>query len=377
MYQKKAHENNENNVFRYVFYSKNNFVINDISENLDISFPTAKKIVNSFLEKEIIFEEKKVGNGVGRKAMEYSFNDFFCYSIGVRITKNSAGIILTNAKGIIIKEKTEFFLDTVEIQNEFLNLIKTFIKGLSNNITDKLIGIGISVPGIISKEDEFIEFSSHTKVHLSFINQMRDELKFPVFMENESNLASIAEGFLTKHSACSLFTVLTINDYVGISNFQQENLKKDFYFKAGRLHHMIVESGGRLCECGSKGCWGAYVSDKSLLSDFQKVFPNIKNFGEIFVGKYTDTKDGKKILDNYIKYLAVGIKNILFFSNPEKLIISGKICFYKDIIREQLLDEIYKDHIFYRGRETVVFSNFNDNSIIIGAAMFPIIDNLF
>ena len=377
MYQKKAQKNNETNAFRYIFYSKNNFVINDISENLDISFPTAKKIINNFLEKDIIFEEKKVGNGVGRKAMEYSFNNFFCYSIGVRLTKNRATILLTNAKGMMIREKTEYFLDSEEIQHEFLNVLKSFLKELPLKIKKKLIGIGISVPGIVSTENEFIEFSSQTRVHLSFIDKIKEELNFPVFMENESNLASIAEGFLTKHSDCSLFTVLTINDYVGISNFQQENLSKDFYFKAGRLHHMIVEINGRDCECGSKGCWGAYVSNKSLLLDFNKVFPNIKNFNEIFCMKYIDTKKGQEILDNYIKYLAVGIKNILFFSNPEKLIISGKICFHKETIKEKLLDEIYKDHIFYRGPETISFSSFNDNSIVIGAAMFPVIDTLF
>lgn len=104
---------------------------------------------------------------------------------------------------------------------------------------------------------------------------------------------------------------------------------------------------------------------------------NESNFEDIFFEKYLNTEKGKKILDNYIKYLAIGIKNILFFSNPEKLIISGKICFYKDIIKEKLLEEIYKDHIFYRGKETIVFSDFNDDSIIIGAAMFPIIDSLF
>lgn len=377
MYQKKAQKNNETNAFRYIFYSKNNFVINDISENLDISFPTAKKIINNFLKRNIIFEEKKVGNGVGRKAMEYSFNNFFCYSIGVRLTKNKATILLTNAKGMMIREKTECFLDSKEIQHEFLNVLKIFLKELPLKIKSKLIGIGISVPGIVSTENEFIEFSSQTKVHLSFIDKIKKELNFPVFMENESNLASIAEGFLTKHSACSLFTVLTINNYVGISNFQQESLSKDFYFKAGRLHHMIVETNGRDCECGSKGCWGSYISNKSLLLDFKKAFPKIINFNQIFCTKYINTKKGQKILNNYIKYLAVGIKNILFFSNPEKLIISGEICFHREVIEKRLLDEIYKDHIFYRGKETITFSNFNDNSIVIGAAMFPIIDTLF
>lgn len=377
MYQKKAHETNENNVFRYIFYSNCEFVIKDVSENLNISFPTVKKIIDNFLKKEMLFNQKKIGTGVGRKAVEYSFNDFFCYSIGVRIKKHMASIILINAKGKIICEKTSAFSHLDKIQRELLNLIKDFINSLSKNIKDKLVGVGISVPGIVNRENEFIEFSSKNKVHLSFIEEIKSELNLPVFMENESNLASIGEGFLSKYSKCSLFTVLTINDYVGISNFQQQNSSKGFNFKAGRLHHMIIETNGRTCECGAKGCWGAYISNKSLISDFKRIFPEISTFENIFSEKYLNSEKGKKILDNYIKYLAIGIKNILFFSNPEKLIISGKICFYKDIIKEKLIEEIYKDHIFYRGKETIVFSDFNDDSIIIGAAMFPIVDSLF
>lgn len=377
MYQKKAQENNENNAFRYIFYKNNNFVINDISENLNISFPTAKKIIDNFLKKGMLFNQKKVGTGVGRKATEYSFNDFFCYSVGVRITKDRANIILINAKGIVLQKKTELFSTKKETQGELLDLIKNFIKNLSKNIKDKLVGVGISVPGIVSTENEFIEFSSKKKINLSFIEKAKLELNLPIFMENESNLASIAEGFLTKYSKCSLFTVLTINNYIGISNFQQQHLSKGFNFKAGRLHHMIVETNGRTCECGAKGCWGTYISNISLISDFKKEFPEISTFEDIFSEKYLNTEKGKKILDNYIKYLAIGIKNILFFSNPEKLIISGKICFFKDIIKEKLIEEIYKKHIFYRGKDTIVFSNFNDNSIVIGAAMFPIIDSLF
>lgn len=382
MYQKKIQETNENNVFRYVFYKKENFVINDISENLNISFPTSKKIINNFLKKNIVIEKEKVGKGVGRKAMEYSFNDFFCYSIGVKLSKNETVIILINSKGLILKEKKEFYSENFyskseEIQVKILNLIKDFVNDLSKNITKKLIGIGISVPGIVSTENKFIEFNSTTKINLSFIDQLKKELNFPIFVENESNLASIAEGFLTSHSSCSLFTVLTINDYVGISNFHQEKFKKNFYFKAGRLHHMIIEFNGKLCECGSKGCWGTYISNISLIDDFKKIFPEIKNLNEIFSLKCLQNEKGKAIFNNYIKHLAIGIKNILFFSNPEKLIISGEICFYEDYIKEKLLDEIYTNHIFYRDKKTITFSKFNDKSIVVGAAMFPIVDQLF
>ena len=109
MYQKNIKENNENKIFEYVFNSNHNFVINEVAEKMDMSFPTVKRIITFFLEKNIIIEEDKVGSGVGRKAREYSFNDFFCHSVGVQISEEKIKMILTNAKVLLSKSILKHF----------------------------------------------------------------------------------------------------------------------------------------------------------------------------------------------------------------------------------------------------------------------------
>ena len=376
MYQKKAEKSNESNIFKYIFEKRDTFVINEIAENLNISFPTVKKFITSLLEKNIITETKKVGVGVGRKAMEYKFNENCCYSVGVLVSAKKIRFILINAGGKILKKYTHL-LKTCDSKNEILYSTKQFVCDIDPKIKSKLVGIGISVPGIVSKEGNFIEFSSRDKIPISFNDDLKNIFNIPVLIENESNLAAIAEAFLTKNYRYSDFTVLTINDYIGISNFHREDLADHFFFKAGRLHHMVIESNGKLCECGGHGCWGAYISNIALLNDFKKYFPDIKKFSDIFKPEYCESNIGKIILDDYIKYLSIGIKNVLFFSNPEKLIISGELCLYKDYIIDKLAEKIYKNHIFYRGKETIAFSTLEEKGSIIGAAMFPIIDKIF
>lgn len=376
MYQKKAEKSNESNIFKYIFEKRETFVINEIAEALNISFPTVKKFINFLLEKNIIIETKKVGVGVGRKAMEYNFNENFCYSVGIFVSTKKIRFILINASGKIFK-KYSHILKTNDFKNEIFSSTEQFINEIDQEYKNKLIGIGISVPGIVSKEGNFIEFSSRDKISLSFIEDLKNAFKVPILIENESNLAAIAEAFLTKNYQYSDFTVLTINNYIGISNFHRDNLVDHIFFKAGRLHHMIIESNGKLCECGGHGCWGAYISNTALLDDFKKYFPEIRKFSDIFKPEYCDSEIGKIILEDYIKYLSIGIKNILFFSNPEKLIISGELCLHKEHIIDSLTEKIYKNHIFYRGKETITFSQLQEKGCIIGAAMFPILDKIF
>lgn len=378
MYQKNIKENNENKIFEYVFNSNHNFVINEVAEKMDMSFPTVKRIITFFLEKNIIVEEDKVGSGVGRKAREYSFNDFFCHSIGVQISEEKIKIVLTNAKGIVIKKHSKTLQKgALSITDVLMEELEFFLSRLSKSVFKSIIGIGISIPGIVNEEGKFIEFKSKNKTDISIIEKIKKRFGIPVLIENESNLSAIAEAFLSENSLLSNFTTLTINDYVGISCFTREKNQNNFHFKAGRMHHMIVNPDGKSCDCGSKGCWGTYVSNQALVEEFHKVFKKIKKYENIFQAEYLETEEGKKMLDEYIKYLAIGIKNLLFFSNPEKLIISGKICHQQKYIKEKLIEEIYNEHIFYRGKETIIFSSFDENSSLIGAAIFPIVDSLF
>lgn len=372
MYQKNVKESNESKVFEYIFNSKNNFVINEIADKLDMSFPTAKRVLMYFLDKNIIAEEDKVGHGVGRKAREYSFNKSFCYSLGVQITEKTMKMVLVNAKGTIVKTHPDKRIkNESNIVDELIVNIESFLNKLSKDMKKKTIGIGIAIPGIVNYEEGFMESTLNHKIDIVEVNKIKNYFKIPVLVENESNLSSVAEAFLGENFGVSNFTTLTINNYVGTSFFQRDKDQIEFHFKAGKMHNMIINADNK------KQCWGEYISNSALQNTFKKHFTGIKKYEDIFNEENLKTKDGKDILNDYIKYLAVGIKNILFFSNPEKVIISGMICKYQEFIKEKLLNEIYVEDIFFRGKETIVFSPFNENSSLIGAAIFPVIDAYF
>lgn len=378
MYQKIIKESNENKIFQYLFKSKEKFVVSDIASSLNMSFPTVKRVVDILLKKNILLEKNKTGDGVGRKARVYELNADFCYSVGITITHNSFRFILINGYCEIKKEKSyTYTLNNLNIIDFLNSSIDNFFSGLAKQERNTLIGIGIATKGIVNKEKNFVEFSNTSSFPLKSLEIITEKYGIPVLIENESNLAVIAESVLGAGQKLNHFVALTLSDSISCSTFQKEQ-HESFSFKAGRIHHMNINPDGNLCECGAQGCLGTYISDKALITEFNKFFPEIRSFDEIFTPEYLNTHFGKLIIENYIKHIAVGIKNLLFFSNPEKLIITGKICKYEDIIKPGLLENIYTpNHIFYRGKETIAFSDFKDDTAILGAAVFPIVDSLF
>lgn len=379
MYQKEIKKNNENIIFEYIYNQKQGFSIAEIAETFHLSFPTVKRIFQNFLERGILIESQKIGNGVGRKAMEYLYNENFCYSVGMRILEEGFHFVLINSVGkVFLSQKKWIDSSDENIIDTFLESLLIFLKEIPENKKSLLMGVGIAIPGIFNQEARFIEFTVNHFSSFSLLQKLQEQIPFSLYIENESNLSAIAEAILGNYLNLSEFTVLTVNKNVGSSHFVRRDKYGSFYFKAGRLHHMTVQRNGRKCYCGSRGCLGSYISMKALLQEFQEKYPDVKKIEDIFEKKYHSSPIGEKIINEYLDYLAAGIRNLLFFSNPEKVIITGSICSFQDYLYSKLLNKIYhKDHIFFRGRDTVVFSSFQENSSLIGAALFPIVDSMF
>ena len=303
--------------------------------------------------------------------MKYKYNPDFCYSIGVSVDEEKIKFIVINTIGKILQSKV------VETSNEnfiifFERNLKNFIEEIEPKYLSKVIGVGISIPGIYNKESHFLEFNNIDRYEASIIKELEEKIKFPIWVENEANMSILAEAIIGKHKELTDFTVISINNKVTCSTFHKfGNKSEDYFFKASRVHHMIVdyENKKKVGDC---------ISFKILKSRILEAFPNINSLNEFFSNKsYRESVEGKKILDEYLNYMGIILKNLLFTYNPKKLIICGELSQYGNYLLDNILNIVYeKDHIFYRGRETISFSNFKGSSSIIGAALFPIVDNL-
>lgn len=379
MYQKVIKLSNEKKVFSFIFNQANNFTILDIVEALNITFPTVKRIIDGFLEKKIIIKQEKIGSSVGRKSLTYSYDPNCFYSIGVKVSYNLVEIGVSNTKGIFLKKASiESSIESEELFDLIRVNLDSLFLSLESDIKKAIVGIGISIPGIVINEKQIIEIKENYNLPIGELDKIKDRFKLPVFIENEANLSSITEVFLNYFNNYNLINVVTINESIGMSALHIEEGLNSFYFKAGKINHMIVsDSKGKKCSCGNIGCLGLYVNDNVLLENFKLLFSEIEEYSDIFLKGYADTIEGKKIINDYIHYLSIGLKNLIIFSDPEKIIITGQICRYKKFIEKELSHQVYESGNFYRDKNVIKFSEFCENSSLIGAALFPIIDILF
>lgn len=371
MYQKEIKQGNENIIFHSIYFTEDSFSIPDLTKITNMTFPTVKRVVNEFLEKDIIVEWTLSTGGVGRRAIKYKYNPDFCYSIGVSINEEKIKFVLINTIGKIFQSKI------IDTQNEnFIDFLtknlKDFIKEIDEKYLAKVIGVGISIPGIYNKEDHFLEFNNTDRYESTVITEIEQDINLPIWVENEANMSILAEAIINKYKDLEDFTVINISNKVTCSTFHKfGNKSEDYFFKASRVHHMIVdyENQKKVGDC---------ISFKVLKNEILGAFPKLNSLEDFFSNKtYRESKKGKEILNKYLTYMGIILKNLLFTYNPKKLIICGDLSQFGSYLLDDVLNIVYeKNHIFYRGKETIIFSDFKGSSSIIGAALFPIVDNL-
>ena len=160
---------------------------------------------------------------------------------------------------------------------------------------------------------------------------------------------------------------------------------------AGELGHMVIEVDGRECACGRRGCWERYASATAIIQSAKEMVQNDNTSLLHELSKSNiDAIDGqmifeafaagdlpvKQIVDNYIKYLAAGILNIINMLEPEMICIGGGISNAWEHI-ESPLKKIIDDEKYLRfspnsPQTQIVKAKLGNDAGIIGAALLGV-----
>lgn len=203
--------------------------------------------------------------------------------------------------------------------------------------------IGLGSPGTVNKATGIIEYANN----LPFLNTpMRDMLSErldgkPVYMENDANAAAFGEYMAGALKGAQDAIAITLGTGVGGGVIIEGKIYSGSNFAGAELGHMVIVADGWPCTCGRLGCWESYASATGLIKatkihmekapkdsalwtivggDINKV-----NGRTAFDAMRQGDPVGKEIVDEYVKYLSVGLINIINIFQPDILCVGGGV----------------------------------------------------
>lgn len=354
---------NKSLIYDYI-YKNGQLSKQDIAYSLNMSLPTVTQNLKELLNQGLILEDGQFESTGGRKAKAISYNSNARFAIGLDITKNHIGIVMINLGGNVIKH--------VRIRNQFDNT-EVYFKNLGDIInrfvdetgvdTNKICGVSIAVPAILSDDKQMVVYSPV----LGFTGGTRE--KFSQYIPYECNLCNDANaaGFAELWNSSDIQNVvyLSLSDSVGGSILIGNSLYFGENQRSGEFGHMTIVPNGRNCYCGQKGCVDAYCSARVLSESTNG------NISEFFDLLKKGSEPHKAIWHEYLYYLGLTINNLrmLFDCN---VIIGGYVGSYIDDYIDSIRDMIAQRNTFEVDGTYLKACNYKLESIAVGAALMKI-----
>lgn len=310
------------------------------------------------------------------------------YYLGIDLGGTNICVGLVNESGKIIKkENTPTIVERgyEAIVKDMAMLCKKIIDDEKIDIKD-VVSIGIGSPGIPDIKKGVIIFSNNLKFeNVPLRDEMKKHIDLPVYIENDANCAALGESTCGAAKDYDNSVMVTLGTGIGSGIIINGKIFSGAFYGGGEMGHMVIESNGELCSCGRQGCWEMYASATALIRQTRVAaakYPNSKIFelvnGDIklidakvpFDAAQQGDEVAKDIIDRYLKYLAVGISNIINIFEPEIIAIGGGVCAQGENIIKPVT-KLVKGDVYGGGKlkTKIVTAKLGNDAGVVGAAM--------
>lgn len=353
-------KNNRNRIFRYICLC-DRASNPEIAYELKMSLPTVTQNTKELLERGLIEEVGEFESTGGRRAKAFSLLANKKLAIGLDITKNHVGFLIANLRGEVLDyERLHFPYKADESYYEELNKRLELFLSKNSIERDKILGIGISFPGIVDLDRQLVSYSHMLGLKALKFNTISDFFEYPCYFVNDANAGAYAEGISRRDR--KNFFYLSLSNTVGGAVFADDKLTQGENFRCGEVGHMTILPDGEECYCGQLGCVDVYCSAKKL-SDSKN-----GKLEAFFEALDENDREAQKIWNDYTNYLSIAINNIHMVLDCD-IMLGGYVGSFLENHLEDIRLKVVKRNTFSEDGKFIQLCKYKVGAAALGAAL--------
>jgi len=352
--------------------------------------PTATgTVVSALIEKGYVFESGEGQSKGGRRPLLLELKPRSFYSIGLDVDVNYINIVVVDITGEVVYEKSV----PPEQDAEFESTVKC-MKGLVSEAINscgidsgKLLGIGISIPGLIDSDSHKIVLAPNLGwSDVDIKSPIVEAFNVPIYLENEAMASAICENWVGLCQEVNNFVCINIKSGIGAGIFAGGKPYRGCGGSAGEIGHILVDEDGPLCGCGNYGCLETLASTSRIVERAKKFvrqgivsrLNSFKDLNEITIDSIVDAaragdEAAMNILNESARYLGIAISNIVNMLNPSKIVIGKEFVKYADLVIDSIKSIVNcKALKSPASKVEIVSSQIGEHASTLGAAIIPL-----
>jgi len=248
--------------------------------------------------------------------------------------------------------------------------------------------VGFGIPCLIDDERGLAASSTHLPIAgLPFAEVISERLGLPVFVDNDANLALLAEQRRGAAAGERVAVMLTLGTGVGGAIMTGGELFRGAQGAAGELGHIVLDRDGPDCGpgCRGRGCLEAYVSGSALARDARalalgepggalgRALAGGRAVDGPLVTELAREGDGAALglLEALGESLGIGLVSLANIFDPDVIVIGGGVAGAGELILAPARRVLAaRAPLFVGGHVAVRAARFGADAGMIGAGLF-------
>lgn len=296
-------------------------------------------------------------------------------SIGIDLGGTNLRVGIVDSNGYVIAE--EKFPTNPE--KGYDHSINNIILALEKFDIADIDTVGIGAPGPLNAREGILLESPNLPSwkNVNIVNILEDRLNKRVFLENDANVASLAEAIYGAGKDYDNVCYITLSTGVGGGIVIDKKLISGAYGIAAEIGNIILDPSGIKHSNMNKGCFESFCSGGAILKSAIRKGSCAKSTMEVFELYNRGDSIAIESINEFFNYLGMGISNIIHVINPNIFVLGGGVT--KSLVQYNLMDNVYDCIQQYQFDSTknkvVVRSAELDDCGLVGAAILPWYDD--
>lgn len=221
-------------------------------------------------------------------------------------------------------------------------LIERILPIIASRPENSIEGIGISVPGRFNRALGRLAFAPNLRWgDFDLRTPISRATGLAVEVENAANACALAAVWFDRMDSCRNLVVVSVSEGIGTGIWVNGQLARGLNDMAGEFGHVTLDPAGPVCNCGNRGCWEVFASNRAALASYGE--PDLA-FQTLLERVEAGDLRAAAALESQARYLGRGMRAIAASLAPERIIVVGDItrCFqrYAPLIEAELAAQI-------------------------------------
>ena len=335
----------------------------EIARRTGLSRSTVSSLVGELQDSGVITERQANGEGGatargGRPPTLIALDPSVGVAVGVDFGKRHVAVAASDLSHTILAESRREMEGDYDAGAGFKAAEELVSEVLSDAKVERdvVIGAGVGVPAPIHVQTGAVGSSAILPGwnEVMVAEEVGARLQLPVHVDNDANLAALAELHWGAGRNSSNLVYLTAGTGIGAGIVIDGRLYRGAGGTAGEIGHTTIDEGGSICRCGSRGCLETFAAMPAILELLKPSLGDDLTPEAVIESAAGGDLACLRAIGDAGRHLGAALANLCNLVNPERIVVGGSLAQAGDALLDPMRETVQRRAIVSAARDVEI-----------------------